>query len=107
MVVGAAIVSCRVPGDMVFNIQGNIIDESGAIYRQCRLQIIEGDNVRMSREITGEFEESIVLGGLSLSELFLQVDCKESEQSKKLPMPEMPSDLGEYIELGEIILPRD
>jgi hypothetical protein len=98
--------ACQLPGDLVYNIKGQIVDSNGDRYSHCLLSIMQGDKSHVSRDVEGKFKESIVVGGLSISKVKLQVGCEGSANTKSILMPRMPDDIDEYIDVGVIVLER-
>lgn len=100
------VTGCRFPSDMVLNFQGKIIDEHGALFYGCSLALKQKDKVLISRGVGGEFQESMVVGGLSASKLLVSISCDEGSEERLIEVVEIPKSITDPIMLGLVEIKR-
>ena len=89
------------PGQVV---SGVLVIESGAHATECRLRLLDGDYEHSSVEISGEFEEELLVVGM-FADLRVEIQCEASSFVYKAKLSrENETDRRGVYDLGTIVM---
>lgn len=83
------------------------MDEANKYYDDCLVEIRYEDKLLEAIKVGGTFQKTIIFRPTSSDPILILVSCSGSDATYKRAITEIPSDFGEYVDLGKVVLKRN
>ncbi len=95
---------CVALGDTAFKAAGELVDTSGEPYQECRIQVVQGDEVVYNEGIPGIFETTVIFAPVPFKPLYIHLSCSGASEDYVYRLERIPTPFGEVMDFGRVIL---